>query len=160
MTTGKGYKSVVALIWVASWTFSTAIFVAGCPRRVTGYLVSVTAHIQPQAVESLRAAVLATDDFHGPVEMRGGRLCAEQEYYRKSLQQSGVSVLVFDCYRASRFSETGWEYSVTIQGTPEVRQEMELLARTIRGALEKAVPKAKIVSDTLETGYGFSLVPY
>jgi hypothetical protein len=156
----KRHKSAVGVSWVAFCTFATAIFLVGCPHQLTGYLVSVTAHIQPQTVEPLRNAMLATDHFQGPVEIRGPSLCADQEYFRNTLQKTRVSVLVFDCYRASRFSETGWEYSVTISGTPEAREEMEALAQVIRGALEKIVPKAKIVTKTLETGYGFSLIPY
>ena len=152
-------RRALNIVWTLMWSCSMTVILGGCPRHVTGYLVSVTAHVQPQKVELLRTAVLATDRFQGPIKIQGPSLCSKQEYYRNTLQKTHLSVLVFDCYRASRFSETGWEYSVTISGTPEAREEIETLAHLIRDALEKVAPSAKISTKILETGYGFSLIP-
>jgi hypothetical protein len=74
-------------------------------------------------------------------------------------------VIFFDCYQASQFSETGWAYSASLSGgrealRPDVRSEMEMVAEEIRGVVQETVPTAKVTSRAMETGYGFSLLPY
>lgn len=143
------------------------ISISGCPRQITGFLISVRANIKPQQpYETIRNAILATGGFEGPIEAYGGGgLCQDQKYYRKLLPKSGIKVFFYDCYRTSQFSETGWVYSASLSGEsdalrPDVRAEMEIVAEEIRSVIQQVVPTAKITTLARDTGYGFSLLPY
>ena len=137
-----------------------------CPRVMTGHLISTRVDMKPQQpYEVIRNAILVTGGFEGPIEMyTGSGICEDQKYYRKDLP-SGINVIFYDCYGTSQLSETGWFYSASLSGgrevlRPDVRSEMEMLAEEIRRVIEKTVPTAKLTTRAMETGYGFSLLPY
>jgi hypothetical protein len=118
------------------------IVFGGCPLTRNGYLVSVRADIEPQPVESIRRAILTTGTFEGPIAVIATTLCVDARTYRTTLVKSRVSVHINDCYGTSTLSDTGWIYSVGVAAgrdglREEVKAEMQLLAETIRGAIQQ-----------------------
>ena len=145
---------------------SFTLILAGCPYTVTGHLWSVKAHISPRPVDLIRANVLALGGFEGPRDIIAGSLCLDGKHYEKRLTQSGVRVRVYDCYGKSNVSDTGWAYSVTVAADAiglektDARKEINTLVEEIRKVVQGVVGDAKVTTTDMETGFGFSLLPY
>ena len=144
---------------------NSILILAGCPYTVTGHLWRVNAHISPRPVDLIRANILALGGFEGPRKMRDSSSSSDCKYYDKTLPMSGVRVVVYDCYRKSNVSETGWLYVVTVASAErglknDAKSEIEALVEEIRKVVQDSVGDAKVTTTEMDTGFGFSLLPY
>jgi len=116
------------------------------------YIGSVIAHIPPQPVDSLHAALEGMGGLDGPWAtkiMDDGRNC---RFYNNRLLRSAALVSVTECFGPTQNSETGWGYSVDVNAGKEnrdnVRKEVDELVERIRKVIKANVGNAKVTSET------------